>query len=176
MMIGWGYILISGAFIGRYGRGMNHQDNFTWFILHIIVQTTGLCLTLAALVIIFDFNAGVHFRTTWHGQFGLTLMILLWLHCITAIFRPFPPAEGEDPSTARVVWEYAHRIIACLMVVMSIINIFQGINQQWYAIYDLAWPFALYAATMGSILTLGVILEVMLQSEILPYKEVMDLE
>jgi hypothetical protein len=53
-----------------------------------------LVVVTAAAIVAFDMNAGKHFQTVWHGQFGLAILILTWVQGIIGVFRPHAPGEG----------------------------------------------------------------------------------
>lgn len=60
------------------------------------IQLFALVVITAGAITAFDMNAGKHFQTSWHAQFGLAILILVWLQAILGIARPAATKEGTD--------------------------------------------------------------------------------
>eukprot|EP01127_Copromyxa_protea_P012926 TRINITY_DN3410_c0_g1_i1.p1 TRINITY_DN3410_c0_g1~~TRINITY_DN3410_c0_g1_i1.p1 ORF type:complete len:575 (+),score=109.78 TRINITY_DN3410_c0_g1_i1:31-1725(+) len=158
MIIGWGTFLIVGVMIARYGKDVLTEGG--WFRVHQILQGIGLFLTTIGLIIAFVMVDGAHFTTDFHGQLGLTVMILAYLQTLGGIFRPHVPQEGQEKTTLRKAFEIAHPWGGRITLLLSIITIFAGISIWWHW-----WVFILYGCFLGLLVILVVAGEVYLFKE-----------
>lgn len=55
---------------------------------HQIFQGLGMVFTTAGLVTAFVMVDGEHFKTAWHGQLGISIMVIAYLQVIAGIIRP----------------------------------------------------------------------------------------
>ena len=113
MFLAWAVIFPVGALASRSRSRLGAPKSSFWFLFHRRMMISGWILLVIALIIII-FAKGMsdspHFSTA-HGTLGLIVAIIGLLQPLNAYFRPHVPdaTKGEKISTARIVWESAHK-------------------------------------------------------------------
>eukprot|EP01123_Difflugia_compressa_P009411 TRINITY_DN3114_c0_g1_i1.p1 TRINITY_DN3114_c0_g1~~TRINITY_DN3114_c0_g1_i1.p1 ORF type:complete len:702 (-),score=118.02 TRINITY_DN3114_c0_g1_i1:13-1986(-) len=125
MFFSWGVLIPFGAFFARFGR---HLPGALWFRVHRITQPLSCFFAFVAIIIAFVMVEGNHFRTLFHGQLGVAIMLLCLIQVVIAIFRP-PKEVNKDPSKKRKVFDYFHWWVGRVLVVLGLFNCFGGIMQ-----------------------------------------------
>eukprot|EP00550_Attheya_septentrionalis_P008207 CAMPEP_0198297912 /NCGR_PEP_ID=MMETSP1449-20131203/38846_1 /TAXON_ID=420275 /ORGANISM="Attheya septentrionalis, Strain CCMP2084" /LENGTH=403 /DNA_ID=CAMNT_0043999017 /DNA_START=153 /DNA_END=1364 /DNA_ORIENTATION=+ len=127
MLIGWGFLLPSGAIMARLFK---HRPDGLWFKIHIFVQTLGLLLAGIGFIIAlrnFDtFNGKDHIKGYAHAVMGTTVMVLGFLQPLNAMIRPHAPQEGAPKSTLRVIWEIVHKGSGWTAIALAVCTISIG--------------------------------------------------
>jgi protein-S-isoprenylcysteine O-methyltransferase Ste14 len=126
MLIGWGYLLPSGAIFARFFK---HRPNGLWFQIHRGLQITGLILAIAGwIVALTSFTSLLDkpLNNYRHACLGMTTMILGLIQPLNAIVRPYPPREGEDPTMARCTWEIVHKGLGYISLILAVVTIGYG--------------------------------------------------
>lgn len=147
MFIGFTFFLPAGVFISRYSRTLIGEN---WFILHIVSQLSGYLIAFAGFVIALWMVKGQHFKTKFHAQLGVSIIVAAILQIAIGFFRPHAAPEGEKRTRTRFVWEMIHRCFGLLIILIAVINVFAGIAQYdapygWYIGYGFyvgAWVIA----------------------------------
>lgn len=129
MFLGWGVFFPVGILVGRFAKHSKSMPCGTpiWFQVHRIAQTLGLLCTVAGVVVIIVFqddNKVDHFRVT-HSRLGLAILIAAWLQPVNACFR----GHKTPKSTRRRVWEFVHKGIGYLAVLLSIPVVLLGLHE-----------------------------------------------
>ncbi|KAG6394104.1 hypothetical protein SASPL_144683 [Salvia splendens] len=131
-IMGWGVLLPIGAIIARYFK----ESSNNWYNLHIMSQSSGFILgTLGWGIGITIKNE--HHHMSSHGVLGTLIFALATLQ----------PDEEHD---SRRYWIIYHNVLGYALIVLIIVNIFQGIGNQKT---PKTWDFV-YGAVLG---VLGVI-------------------
>ena len=126
MLIGWGYLLPSGAIFARFFK---HRPNGLWFQIHRVLQITGLIFAIAGwIVALTSFTSLLDkpFNNYRHACLGMTTMVLGLIQPLNAIVRPHPPTEGEEPTTARRTWEIVHKGLGYISLILAVVTIGYG--------------------------------------------------
>ena len=131
MMTSWGVLLPLGVISARF---LKYQggDPPTWFKFHRQLQITGLTLAVIGWVValsqfdVFRAGGGTSFI---HGVLGMLVMTLGILQPIGAFFRPHAPQPGEPRSTARRVFEIAHKGGGYTAVTLAVFTILLGVTR-----------------------------------------------
>lgn len=122
MFFGWGVCLVWGTFIARYFS----SSGTTWFLLHRILQVSGLVLSFIGFVLGIVSVQFDHFKFA-HGAIGILVMLLGTSQPFNALARPHRPAEGEKTPLKRRIWELFHHNIGRVAVALALINISLGV-------------------------------------------------
>jgi hypothetical protein len=127
MILGWGLLLPSGILIAKFGK---HRLDAWWFKIHITLQPFGLLLSVIGWIIALvnfttlDGGPGISFT---HAVTGTITMSLSLLQAVNGIFRPHhEPKEGEEKTTRRKIWEFVHRSLGWVTLILSMISIAIG--------------------------------------------------
>jgi hypothetical protein len=126
MLIGWGWLLPSGTLFARFFK---HRPNSLWFKIHRVLQSVGLFLSIVGWIIalrnfnVFEDRGYDSYR---HGVLGMVTMTLGCLQPLNAILRPHPTKEGEEKTTARLVWELLHKSTGYIAVLLAVVTIGYG--------------------------------------------------
>jgi hypothetical protein len=126
MLIGWGFLLPSGTLFAKFFK---HRPDGLWFQIHRGCQTVGLLLALAGWIFAlnnFNVFADKGFNNYRHGILGTVTMVLGLLQPINACLRPHPPKEGEEATSARLVWEVGHKSTGYLAILLAVVTIGYG--------------------------------------------------
>lgn len=126
MLIGWGFLLPSGAIMARFFK---YRPNGLWFKIHRAVQIIGLLFATTGWIIaltnfsVFGDKGNNNYR---HGIMGMVTMIMGLLQPINAFFRPHLPNEGDDKSRARIIWEIYHKSAGWLTLILASATVILG--------------------------------------------------
>lgn len=123
MLIGWGFLLPSGAIIAAFGK---HRPNAWWFKVHRVIQPVGLIFAIVGwIVALRSFTAleGKGSLNYDHAVLGMTTMVIGLIQPVNAIFRPHTPKEGEEKTTLRRLWEICHKGLGWVGIILAIVTI-----------------------------------------------------
>jgi hypothetical protein len=131
LYVAWGFLLPVGVLIPMSFRKA-FDDKTMWYKIHKITQMTGVLLLIAGCTAAFA-NIREHFVGT-HQILGLIVFILALLQPLNAIFRPKHQAD-EKTSTSRRMWEFLHKNLGRLVILMAWANVFLGVRvlQDWHS-------------------------------------------
>lgn len=120
MIVAWIGLTSIGIFLARhYKKTLNNHKTCgkdSWFIWHFICMVSTLLLTIAGVTVIFaEYGA---WRTTVHAILGITVLALVVLQPIGAIFRPSPTSE------TRPVFKSLHFFFGNVIHLLAILSIF----------------------------------------------------
>lgn len=129
MLIGWGFLLPSGAIIAKFGK---HLPDAWWFKAHKTIQPIGLLFALIGWIV-----ALVNFDTLQtakgddgvarpHAVLGMVTMTIGLAQPINAMFRPHVTDEGESKAPLRFAWEIFHKGLGWIGVVLAMVTIAMG--------------------------------------------------
>ena len=113
-----------GIIIARFYK----DGDGAWFRMHRLIQTLASILNIVAFITIVAYtenNGDTHFALP-HQITGLTIFILGVLQPLNGFLRPHK--DTDHVSTGRKIWEFAHRWIGRLLVILGIYNINGGMN------------------------------------------------
>jgi Eukaryotic cytochrome b561 len=157
MAVSWA-ILVPVAVASSVLRGLLPLREGQWFQIHRGLNTLGVTLTIIGFAIavycIADEQgaSAKHFNTLKHHKVGLVVFLFAFLQALSGIFRPHLPAKpkdvvpdaaeveaGEDTpkpdahqstekSKARVAFEYQHRILGTVTMILAWYNCDTGIK------------------------------------------------
>ncbi len=144
MVLAWGFVLPFGVLAARFFKIMPGQnwpaevDNLAWWHAHQIFQYTGLAIVAAALALILNAegdtpSAGLHRSVGW------TVCLFALVQFLSGIFRgskggptdlsgdgsPFGDHYNMTPK--RLVFEWLHKFLGYLLLVLALINIVSGL-------------------------------------------------
>ena len=117
--ISWGILLPLGVIFARYLRPILDP---AWFYIHISFQTLGYALGVIGWGLgmkLRSLTAAVH---TSHQNIGFALIVFSTLQVLSLILRP-----GKDMKV-RKFWNLYHYALGYSIIVLGIVNIFQGLN------------------------------------------------
>ncbi|KAK1570452.1 hypothetical protein Q3G72_002127 [Acer saccharum] len=119
-VISWGILMPIGVMTARY---MKVFMDPTWFYAHIICQSSAYAFGIAGAMTglyIGGKSEGIQFDA--HRYIGITLLILGFLQVLALKLRP------NKENKYRTYWNIYHHGIGYSVLILSIINIFKGIN------------------------------------------------
>ncbi|KAI4311598.1 hypothetical protein MLD38_036482 [Melastoma candidum] len=125
MFLAWGILLPGGILAARY---LKHVKGDGWYKIHVYLQYSGLSIIFLALLFAVAELRGFHTESS-HVKFGITAIVFAFVQPLNAYFRPERPAAGEQPSSARVTWEYFHVIVGRCGIVFGVVALFTGMKQ-----------------------------------------------
>ncbi|KAJ7557166.1 hypothetical protein O6H91_05G114200 [Diphasiastrum complanatum] len=119
-IVGWGILLPLGAITARYFRKFDP----VWFYLHVAFQTTGYIFTTAGLALGFSLvHKGSLVNYDRHRAIGIFVFVVVFLQIILAsVLRP------KKEAKIRKYWNWYHRFVGGLAIILGIVNIYVGIN------------------------------------------------
>nr|KJB45780.1 hypothetical protein B456_007G327500 [Gossypium raimondii] len=123
LFLSWGILIPGGILAARY---LKHVKGDGWYQIHIYLQYSGLAIILL----------GVLFEVAeLRGFYVSSLHVKL---------DRTKPANGEDASTKRLIWEYFHVIIGRGAIAVGIAALFTGMKHlgEKYRVenvHDLSW-------------------------------------
>jgi hypothetical protein len=127
MLIGFGWLLPMGVLFARFFK---HRPDSLWYQIHRMLQTVGLIFAVSGWIIALkNFNVfqDKGYDSYKHGVLGMVTMILGCLQPLNAIFRPhLPEKDGDEKSTARLVWELLHKSTGYIAIILAIVTIGYG--------------------------------------------------
>lgn len=153
MFIGFTFFLPAGFFISRYSRTLIGEN---WFVLHIVSQLAGYLIAFAGFVIALWMVKGQHFKTKFHAQLGVSIIVAAIVQIALGFFRPHAAPQGEKRTRTRLIWEMAHRFFGLLIILIAIVTVFAGLGQ-YKAPYG--WYIG-YGFYVGAWVIAGIVLEV----------------
>ncbi|RZB96664.1 cytochrome b561, DM13 and DOMON domain-containing protein At5g54830-like [Glycine soja] len=124
MFIAWGILLPGGILAARY---LKHLKGDGWYRIHVYLQYSGLVIVLLALLFAVAELRGFYFSSA-HVKCGFATILLACIQPVNAFLRPQKPANGEQASSKRVIWEYFHGIVGRCAVVVGIAALFTGMK------------------------------------------------
>ncbi|KAK8712295.1 hypothetical protein V6N13_147535 [Hibiscus sabdariffa] len=145
MFLAWGILLPGGILAARY---LKHIKGDGWFQIHIYLQYSGLAITLLGLVFAVAELQGF-FVSSLHVKFGIAAIIFSCVQPMNAYLRPEKPANGEDASSERLMWEYLHVIVGRGAIIVGIAALFTGIKhlgERYGAenVHELVWALIIW--------------------------------
>ena len=126
MLISWGWLLPSGVILARF---LKHRPNDLWFKIHAVLQPVALILAIIGWSVAlrnFDVLGSPGTNMYNHGVLGITTMVLGLLQPLNAVFRPHAPNEGETASSLRSAWEWVHKSLGYVAILLAIPTIALG--------------------------------------------------
>jgi hypothetical protein len=167
MVLAWAFLMPLAVVIARFFKITPrqawplHLDNPFWFITHrrlgyalVLIMTLGLGLMGWHRSFQFDPLRG------WHAGIGWLVIFTAWLQVLASLARgthggpmnPFTrqsrppedwPGDHFSMTTRRIVFEYTHKSIGYLLVLLVVVEIFTGLNEadapRWMWFVISAW-------------------------------------
>ncbi|XVF78955.1 hypothetical protein PTKIN_Ptkin14bG0180100 [Pterospermum kingtungense] len=124
MFLAWGIFLPGGILAARY---LKHVKGDGWFQFHVYLQYSGLAIVLLALLFAVAELRGF-FISSLHVKFGISAILCACVQPVNAYLRPNKPANGEEASPKRLLWEYLHVIVGRGAIVVGIAALFTGMK------------------------------------------------
>ena len=98
-------------------------------MIGIVLATTGVTIALV------EFNpTGAELTSTsevphfQHRALGLTVMVFGWFQPLNALCRPHPAKEGEKTPLLRTLWQYLHKGLGYITIILAAVTIFLGLQ------------------------------------------------
>lgn len=120
--ISWGILLPIGAIIARYLKVFKSADP-AWFYLHVAFQCSGYIIGLSGWIIGLQLGSdskGITYHK--HRNLGIAIFALATLQVFALFLRP------NKDHKYRLHWNIYHYLIGYGVIVMSIVNIFEGFD------------------------------------------------
>ncbi|KAI3858883.1 hypothetical protein MKX03_006952 [Papaver bracteatum] len=120
--VAWGILMPVGAIAARYLRVFNSMDP-AWFYIHIATQTSAYIIGVAGWATglkLGSESSGIQHNA--HRNIGIALFVLGTLQVFALLLRPKPDHKY------RSYWNIYHRLTGCVVILLSIINIFKGFD------------------------------------------------
>jgi hypothetical protein len=138
---------VPGSAIAEQGGGSGFmQRPDCWFQMHRAMQVSGLILTLIGTIAIVatvgdaygseghlwsrerdsDTYPSLFNDPHGHGVMGLVIMCMGVQQPVLAIFRPHPTKAGEQPTWVRPAWEWCHKGMGYLAILLAVCQIYGG--------------------------------------------------
>lgn len=124
MFLAWGILLPGGILAARY---LKHVKGDGWYKLHVYLQYSGLAIILLGFLFAVAELQGLYLASL-HVKFGMAAIFLACIQPVNAYFRPKKPANGEEVTPKRLVWEYLHVIVGRCAIVVGIAALFSGMK------------------------------------------------
>lgn len=124
MFLAWGILLPGGILAARY---LKHVKGDGWYQLHVYLQYSGLAIVLLGFLFAVAELQGLHFDSL-HVKFGMAAILLACVQPVNAYMRPKKPTNGEEVSSKRLVWEYAHFITGRSAIVVGFVALVTGMK------------------------------------------------
>lgn len=165
MVFAWAFLMPLAFIVARYFKITPRQkwparlDNPYWFLTHRRLGTLLVLVVTLGVVLAFAGGGEVVPRTT-HGWLGVIVLLLTWLQLVNALLRgthggpvnPFTrqrkrveqwPGDHFSMTRRRIVFEYVHKTIGYLLIVLSAIALLAGLNEadapRWMWLAIVAW-------------------------------------
>lgn len=154
MMLAFGIFMPSAVLASVYKSTSN-----TWYYVHVCFNITGLVLACCGFILGISLAEDGSFDQI-HPILGLTTMALVLLQPVNAAIRPHYVID-EHKSTKRLVWEWYHKIMGRIVLMISSITIGFGIeyayeleyyNQNTYLLFTLLY--SIYSTMIGMAIVL----------------------
>lgn len=124
MFLAWGILLPGGVLSARY---LKHVKGDQWYQIHVYLQYSGLAIVLLGLLFAVAELRGFYL-TSLHVKFGISAIFLACVQPVNALLRPKKPANGEEVSSKRLLWEYFHVIVGRGAIIVGIAALFSGMK------------------------------------------------
>ncbi|KAK2981701.1 hypothetical protein RJ640_013099 [Escallonia rubra] len=124
MFLAWGILLPGGILAARY---LKHVKGDGWFQIHVYLQYSGLAIVFLGFLFAVAELRGLYFDSL-HVKFGMMAMLFACVQPLNAYLRPKRPANGEEVSSKRVIWEYIHVIVGRCAIVVGIAALITGLK------------------------------------------------
>jgi len=153
MIIGWGFLIPTGAIIAKF---LKHRS--AWFNTHRGIQALGLILALISFIIILKNSNALGDKGSGslnypHAVMGVITMSIGLFQPLNAILRPHLPENEESKSQKRILWEYFHKALGWGAIILAVITIGMGTTllptKTMQKIFQIC-----YGALVGSLLVL----------------------
>ncbi|KAJ4833481.1 hypothetical protein Tsubulata_008073 [Turnera subulata] len=125
--IGWGILMPIGAILARYLKVFKSVKVFSvhpaWYDLHRACQIIAFCLGVAGWGIgikLGSVSRGINFSK--HKKIGIALLCMAAVQVGALIRKPNPNHKY------RIYWTIYHHSLGYAIIILSIINIFEGFN------------------------------------------------
>lgn len=126
MFIAWGILLPIGILIARYTKNIGPKDR--WFKLHRVIQSIGLLCSIGGFVAAIIMVTSGKFSIA-HHFIGIVVFALGLQQPFNAVIRPHIDASNPRHKTrSRTIWEFLHKNLGRLAVILGGINIFIGLK------------------------------------------------
>jgi len=119
--IGWGILMPLGVIIARYVKVFESADP-AWFYLHVTCQTSAYIIGVAGWATGIQLGNGSPVHQTTHRNIGITIFSLATLQMFALLLRP------NKDNKYRLYWNIYHHSIGYSVIILSIINIFKGLD------------------------------------------------
>lgn len=116
--VSWGTLMPLGAIIARYMRVFKSADP-AWFYLHITCQFSAYVIGVAGWATGLKIGKEMYHS---HRNIGITLFCLATLQVFALLLRP------KKENKYRWYWNIYHHSIGYTVIILSIINIFKGLD------------------------------------------------
>ncbi|XP_011069702.1 cytochrome b561, DM13 and DOMON domain-containing protein At5g54830 [Sesamum indicum] len=124
MFLAWGILLPGGILAARY---LKHVKDDNWFRIHVYLQYSGLAIVFLGFLFAVAELRGLTFDSV-HVKFGMLAILLAVAQPVNAYLRPKKPANGEETSKTRLIWEYTHIIIGRCAIVVGVAALISGMK------------------------------------------------
>ncbi|KAF5741382.1 hypothetical protein HS088_TW10G00379 [Tripterygium wilfordii] len=118
--VSWGTLIPMGAIVARYLKVFKSADP-AWFYIHVACQTSAYIVGVAGWgtgMKLGSDSAGIQYNT--HRNIGITLFCLGTVQVFALLLRP------KKDHKYRLYWNIYHHTIGYAVIILSIINIFEG--------------------------------------------------
>lgn len=138
MVLAWGLLFPAGILIARYAKVTPRQrwpdelDNRLWWRLHLLLQSLGSLLMLLALGLILVAAQGASSLARWHALGGWSLVAGVVIQVVGGRLRgtkggPGIPGDHYLMTPRRLVFEYVHKTLGWLALVLSVPVVLAGL-------------------------------------------------
>lgn len=120
--VSWGILMPLGAIIARYMRVFKSADP-AWFYLHVACQFSAYVIGVAGWgtgLKLGSQSPGIVYHS--HRIIGITLFCFATLQVFALLMRP------KKEHKYRIYWNIYHHSIGYAVIILSIINIFKGLD------------------------------------------------
>eukprot|EP00268_Persea_americana_P017168 TRINITY_DN18215_c0_g2_i1.p1 TRINITY_DN18215_c0_g2~~TRINITY_DN18215_c0_g2_i1.p1 ORF type:complete len:910 (+),score=135.36 TRINITY_DN18215_c0_g2_i1:286-3015(+) len=124
MFVAWGILLPGGILAARY---LKHVKGDGWYKIHVYLQYSGILIILLGVLFAAAELRGF-FINSAHVKFGITAIVLACMQPVNAYLRPKKPANGEEISSKRLLWEYLHVIVGRCAIVAGMAALVSGMR------------------------------------------------
>lgn len=124
MFVAWGILLPGGILSARY---LKHVKGNGWYQIHVYLQYSGILIILLGVLFAAAELRGFYI-TSVHVKFGITAIVLACMQPVNASLRPKKPANGEEISARRILWEYLHVIVGRCAIVAGMAGLISGMR------------------------------------------------
>lgn len=166
MVFTWAFLMPLTFVVARYFKIVPGQkwparlDNPLWFLTHRRLGMLLILVVTLGVVLAFVGSGGVVIPRTTHGWLGVIVLLLTWLQLVNGLLRgthggpvdPFTrqkrpveqwPGDHFSMTRRRVIFEYVHKTIGYLLIVLSAIALLAGLHEadapRWMWLAIVAW-------------------------------------